>query len=190
MIDFKNKKVWIWGGAGLAVLIAVWYFMGRNSSGTGDQTAYLPTTVYGAGSVAGADPGGLGGTSSGSTDNSIAQLIAGNLQMAQEQANAVITQSNNQKDVALATLDANTQVALSDNQTTQNVSLASQLGNIVSAFTTQKSSTTGGTTGFFGIGATGSSSSTVKEGPGSIVGSLGFQNGMLDINLAQGPKAA
>ncbi len=188
MID---KKILLWGGAGVVALAGAWFVFHKGSSGdSGAGAAYMPSTVYGLGSVAGADPGGLGGTSGLSTDNSIAQVIAANLGLAQLQSNAAIHTSDNQKDVALATLDANKLIALNDNQTTQNVALASRLGDVINAFTSKVTSTTGGTSGFFGIGATAGSSYAAENGPGSIVGSLGFDNGKLDINLSQGPAKA
>jgi len=190
MID---KKILLWGGAGIVALGGAWFVLHRGSGSGQDSAAmaaYIPPTVYGTGSVAGADPGGLGGTTGLSTDNSIAQIIAANLGLAQLQSSAAIHTSDNQKEVALATLDANKIIALNDNQTTVNNSLAQQLGNVINAFTKKSASSTGGTSGFFGIGATAGSSSSIEQGPGSIVGSLGYQDGLLKIDLSQGPARA
>jgi len=176
--NLMHNKAVLWGGAGVVALIGAWLIFHKGGSSGSGATAYVPPTVIGTGGTS-TDASGA------STDNSISQIIAANLQLAADQSNAVIHQSDNQKAVALATVDANRIVALNDNQTSQNIALTSQLGNVIDAFTTDITSSTGGTSGFFGIGATAGSTSSSKVGPSSVVGELGFdQNGMLKINLA------
>lgn len=179
------NKLWIWGGAGLAILAGGAFMLTRKPAAATDTSgSYYPATVYGSG-VPTADPGGIGGSTGLSTDNSIAQLIAGNVAMAEAQSSAAIHTSDNQLSAALATVAANRDIALNDNQTTIQKSLADQIGNVIQSFTTKQVSSQGGTSGFFGIGATGGSSSSSEVGPNSIVGHLGFENGMIDINLAR-----
>jgi hypothetical protein len=176
--NLMHNKAVLWGGAGVVALIGAWLIFHKGGSSGNGAIGYVPPTVIGTGGTS-TDASGA------STDNSISQIIAANLQLAADQSNAVIHQSDNQKAVAMATLDANKTVALNDNQTTQNVALTSQLGNVINAFTSKVTSSVGGTSGFFGIGATAGSSQSSEIGPSSINGELGFdQNGMLKINLA------
>lgn len=183
----KINKWMLWGGGGLAAVAAVYLVMKNSGAASGSSTdgSFYPPITYSGGTAGGTtstDPG------TGTTDDSIAQLIAGNLAIAQAQSSATEYTSDNSKTVALATLAEQQTVALDTNATGIKQSLASQLGNVIQAFTksTVKTSSSGG---FFGIGA-GSSSEVDTQGPGSIVGSLGFDpNGQLKINLAQGPAS-
>lgn len=182
------NKLWLYGGAALVVVAGGAFALTRKpASATDANGSYYPATVYGQG-VPTADPGGLGGTTGLSTDNSIGQLIAANIATATLQSNTTIHTSDNALAAALATVQANKDIAFDDNATVIKKSLADQIGSVISAFTTRTTSSQGGNAGFFGIGASGGSSSSVEQGPGSIVGKIGYNNGMISIDVAQGPK--
>lgn len=182
------KNPWVLGGVGLAVLAGAFVLTrpAANSDAAGSDEFFPPIVVGGAnGGIPTADPGGLNASTAYSTDNSISQLIASNLATATMQSDLTKYTSDNDKSVALATLSAQKEIALDTNKTTIQQALASQLGAVVSAFTTTTSKSK---SGFLGIGG-GSSSTT--QGPTSILGSIGFDNGKIAIDIARdGAKPA
>ncbi len=138
------NKWLLWGGAGAAALVGGFMLL-RGGSAPAAQSAdsgggYYPPMVFGSGggTVASSDSGS-------STDNSIAQLIAGNLAVAQEQSSMTKYTSDNEKAIALATLGTQQTIASNDNsfklaQTLDNnktavqQSLADQLGALSATF--------------------------------------------------------
>lgn len=127
-----NKWV-LWGGAGVAVLAGGFLLLrgGSQSQASDGGSAFYPPTVYGGAST----PASAIDTTSGtSTDNSIAQLIASNLSIAQTQSNTTLATAQMQKDVSLATLDQQKQIAFAANDTQIKNTLAGQIGTIVSKF--------------------------------------------------------
>ena len=177
------NKLWLWGGAAAVAVIGGGLILSRGKSSSADTSgAYYPATVYG-----GVTDSGATSNTASSTDNSISQLIAANIATATQQSETTKYTSDNQKAVALATIAANQNVALDDNATVIKKSLADQVGNIISAFTKKTVKSSGGSAGFLGIGASGGSASSTETGPGSIVGKIGYENGIIKIDVAQGP---
>lgn len=184
MLGIDNKWL-IGGGIGVAALVAGFVFLkpkaAASDSSYGGIDGYYPPTVIGSGSgISSADPGGLNASTSYSTDNSISQLIASTLQQSTDQMNTTKYTSDNDKAVALATLDTQKAISAGNNNTSIQEALASQLGQIAASFTTTKTSNK---SGFLGIGG---GSSTSSSGPTSIVGSIGFDpnSNKININLA------
>lgn len=112
------NKWLLWGGGGAVALVAgVLLFRGNSapadSGGDSGLGAYYPATVYGSGYSGGGSTTSDG--SGASTDNSIAQLIAGNLAVAQQQSSTTKYVSDNDRAIALATLENQKTVAANDN---------------------------------------------------------------------------
>lgn len=168
-----NKWI-LWGGAGVAALVGgVLLFRGgaapAASTDTTGSAGYYPPMVYG-----GASGSSATDTTSGtSTDNSIAQLIAGNLATAQEQSNLTKYTSDNDKAVALATLGSQQAIASNDNATKLAMQLASNRNDIQKTLAEQVGSITANLTG-------------TKAG---VAGAIGFDPNsdaiLLNIHTAQ-----
>lgn len=186
------NKLWLWGGGAVAAVALGAFILTRGTAPVASSDAsadtglgsYFPPLVYGSGgSVAGADPGGLNASDSYSTDNSISQLIASQLATATIQSETTKYTAGLDRDVALAGYASDQAIALDTNKTDIQKALAAQLTGVVNAFT-NKSSTSKSSSGFLGIGGSGSSNSTTT-GPNSIVGSIGFDNGKINIDIAK-----
>jgi hypothetical protein len=142
------NKWLLWGGAGAAALVGGFMLLRGGSapaaSADSGSGGYYPPMVFGSGG------GTVASDSSGtSTDNSIAQLIAGNLAVAQEQSSMTKYTSDNDKAVALATLGTQQTIAsndnanklalqLNNNKTAIQQALAAQLGNISATLGTKQ----------------------------------------------------
>jgi hypothetical protein len=140
------NKLWLWGGAGAAALVGGFLLLrggsapaASSSDNSGGLGSYYPPLVYGGGGGSVTSDG-----SGSSTDNSIAQLIAGNLAVAQEQSNMTKYTSDNEKAIALAQYGSQERIAANDNTTKLALeldrnktdiqkALAGQLGGLASA---------------------------------------------------------
>lgn len=181
------SKVIMYGGGAVAVALVGYLALssraGASSGGNASSDVgggYMTPIVYsGAGSSIA--PGGLDQSQSYSSDNSIAQMIAGQLATATMQSNVSMAQIASDKEIALAGYTTDLAKTKDTNQALIEKSLADQLGAIVKSFQTSSYSSSSKSGGLFSSG--GSSSSGGTKGINNLQGTIGFQNGTISLDL-------
>lgn len=192
-----DKRILIYGGIGAVVLVGGFFVLNRGggqSDAPAQDNGYYPATVYSSGG------GGIVGDSSGSSsgdgtaasmDTSISALIASTLAQGQLQKDMTIYQADTDKAIAFKGYETTQFVTQSNNDASIQRSLADQLSGIVKTFQGSGSSTTtsgSSKSGFFGIGGGSSNSvnsSSYVTGVNGVKGTIGYQNGVISLDIAQ-----
>lgn len=188
---------WVLGGIGVVAIVGGFMVMrgGGGEAAASDNnymSGYIPPMTFsgGGGSIDAGQVPNTGATA-GSTDTSIAALIASTLAQGQQQADLTKFISNNEKDVALAGYTNSLAITKETANASIQQSLANALGGIVKTFQGSYESTTSGgktSSGFFGIGG-GSNSSTTStsftNAVNGVKGTIGYNNGVISLDIAQ-----
>jgi len=192
-----DKKFLIYGGIGAVALVGGFMLLNRGGGSEAAPAAdsgYFPATVYssGGGMQGGSsDTAFATGTTAAATDMNIAALLATQLSTAQMNADMTKFSATTEKEIALAGYTNSLAIAKEQSNASIMQGLASSLSGIIKTFQGSGSSTStsgSSSSGFFGIGGGSSQSvqsSSYTNAVHGVEGNIGYQNGVISIDLNQ-----
>lgn len=180
-----DKRI-LYGGGALAVGVIAFIMLrgGGSSSAPADTTSggYFPPIVYGQGS------GSVATDNSGaSTDDSISQMLAYQMQKAQSDASLTLAQIASDKELTLAGYANDLATTKLKTGAAIEQSLASQLSGIVASMVSTVGASSKSSSGFLGIGGGSKSTGASQTGLKSVSGTIGFDQdtGTISLDLAK-----